>query len=146
MEKKKIIAKNKKARFEYHVIETFEAGMSLQGTEVKSLRQGSVHFLDSYVKVKNGEAWLCSLNIPEYKFGNRENHEPTRDRKLLLHKKEIQKLESKVNEKGFTIIPLSVYFKNGKAKTEIGVCRGKKLYDKRQTIKQRDLERQIENY
>ncbi len=146
MDKKKIIAKNKKARFEFHVLDTYEAGIVLQGTEVKSLRKGSVHFLDSFARIVKGEAWLFSLNIAEYKFGNRQNHEPTRDRKLLLHKKEIEKLDAKTKEKGLTLVPLSLYFKNGKAKVEIGVCKGKKLFDKRDTIKQRDLERQIENY
>jgi SsrA-binding protein len=144
MGNKKIIAKNKKARFEYEILETYEAGIVLKGTEVKSLRQGNVHFLDSYVSVNNGEAFINSLNIAEYKYGNIQNHDPTRERKLLLHKKEIKKLESKVQEKGLTLIPLSIYFKNGKVKIEIGVCRGKKLYDKRKSIKERDLDRQKE--
>lgn len=138
--------KNKKARFEYHILDNFEAGIVLQGTEVKSLRAGNVNFMDSYVKISKGEAILCNLHISEYKFGNIMNHDPKRDRKLLLHKKEIKKIEAKIQEKGLTIIPLSIYLKNGFFKVEIGVCKGKKLYDKRQTIKERNIDRQLDRY
>ena len=137
---------NKKARFEYEILDSFEAGISLLGTEVKSLRQSNANFLDSYAKIKNEEIFIVNLHISEYKYGNIQNHEPKRMRKLLLKKQEIRKLESKVLEKGLTLVPLSFYLKNGKIKLELGLCRGKKLYDKRETIKQRDIERSMDGY
>ena len=144
--KYKTIIKNKKARFEYFIEEEYEAGIVLKGTEVKSLRLGNVNLSDSYAKITNEEVFLCNMNISEYKFGNIMNHEPKSDRKLLLHKKQIRKLCSKIQEKGFTLVPLSIYLKNGKVKVELGLCKGKKLYDKRDTIKQRDLDREISGY
>ncbi len=145
-EKKKTLIVNKKARFEYEILDSFEAGISLVGTEVKSLRQSNANFLDSYAKIKNEEIFIVNLHISEYKYGNIQNHEPKRMRKLLLKKQEIRKLESKVLEKGLTLVPLSFYLKNGKIKLELGLCRGKKLYDKRETIKQRDIERSMDGY
>lgn len=145
-EKKKTLLVNKKARFEYEILDSFEAGISLVGTEVKSLRQSNANFLDSYAKIKNEEIFIVNLHISEYKYGNIQNHEPKRIRKLLLKKQEIRKLESKVLEKGLTLVPLSFYLKNGKIKLELGLCRGKKLYDKRETIKQRDIERSMDGY
>lgn len=145
-EKKKTLLVNKKARFEYEILDSFEAGISLVGTEVKSLRQSNANFLDSYAKIKNEEIFIVNLHISEYKYGNIQNHEPKRMRKLLLKKQEIRKLESKVLEKGLTLVPLSFYLKNGKIKLELGLCRGKKLYDKRETIKQRDIERSMDGY
>lgn len=140
----KIITTNRKARFEYLVLETYEAGIALVGTEVKSLRAGKANLVDSYASIKNGEAWLLSLHISEYEQGNINNHEPTRERKLLLNKKEIGKINSKLNEKGLTLIPLSLYFKSGKVKIELGLCKGKKVYDKRESIAKRDFERDQE--
>jgi SsrA-binding protein len=138
----KVIATNRKARHEYFVIHTYEAGIALYGTEVKSLRQGKINFVDSYAAIVNGEVWLHSINISEYTHGNISNHLPTRDRKLLLNKNEIKKLISKTQEKGLTLIPLSLYFKNGKVKVELGVCKGKKLYDKRAAIAEKDFKRE----
>lgn len=140
----KIIITNRKARFEYEILQTYEAGMVLQGTEVKSLRAGKANMVDSYAVVKNGEVFLLSLHINEYEQGNINNHEPTRDRKLLLNKNEIRKINSKLNEKGLTLIPLSLYFKAGKVKVELGLCKGKKVYDKRETIAKRDFQRDQE--
>ena len=118
----------------------------LLGTEVKSLRLGNVNMADSYATIKNDEVFLRSLNISEYKYGNIANHEPTRERKLLLKKKEIQKIKSKLQEKGLTLIPTMVYLSHGLVKVELGLCKGKKLYDKRETIKKRDIERSIKDY
>lgn len=137
----KIITSNRKARFEYHILQTFEAGIALVGTEVKSLRAGKANLVDSYATVNNGEVYLLSLHINEYEQGNINNHEPTRARKLLLNKNEIRKINSQLNEKGLTLIPLSLYFKKGKVKVELGLCKGKKLYDKRESIAKRDFER-----
>ena len=145
-EKKKILLSNRKARFEYEILETYEAGISLLGTEVKSLRQANANFLDSYARIKNNEIFVMNLNISEYKYGNIQNHEPTRVRRLLMKKQEIKKLEAKMLEKGLTVVPLTFYLKNGKIKLEIGLCRGKKLYDKRETIKKRDIERSMDGY
>jgi len=141
---RKIIAANRKAFHEYAVLERMEAGMVLQGTEAKSLRAGKVNFLDSFVSIRDGEAWLAKLHISPYDFGNRANHDPTRLRKLLLHRHEILKLGQRVREKGLTLIPLSLYFSKGKVKLEIGLCRGKKLYDKREAIAKRDAARDSE--
>jgi SsrA-binding protein len=142
----KIIIKNKKARFEYHILETIEAGIVLLGTEVKSLRLGNVNMVDAYAAIQKGEVFLKSLNISEYKYGNIENHEPTRVRKLLLKKNEIKKIKSKLQEKGLTLIPTMIYLSHGLVKVELGLCKGKKLYDKRETIKARDIERNMKDY
>ena len=139
----KIITKNKKAYHDYFVLETFEAGISLLGTEVKSVKQGKINLKDSYAKVKNGEIYLFNAHISHYKHGNIFNHEPTRTRKLLLHRKEIDKITGKINEKGLTLVPLKVYLKKGLVKVELGLCKGKKIHDKREEIKRRDIEKEI---
>ena len=139
----KLICNNKKAYHEYFIEEKFEAGMVLQGTEVKSLRMGRVTMGDSFAMVKSGEAFLHNLHISPYDFGNRENHDPERMRKLLLHKKEIVKLFSKVREQGYSIVPLRMYFKDGLVKVEMGLAKGKKLYDKREDMKAKDHKRDI---
>ncbi len=138
------IIRNKKARFNYEIIETLEAGLVLHGTEVKSLRQRTCSIQESYAGIKNGEAYITGMTISPYDMGNRFNHEPARDRKLLLHKHEIKWLTGKLKEKGYTLIPVSLYFKNGKAKLELGLAKGKALYDKRKTIQQRDLDRDMQ--
>lgn len=138
----KIIANNKKAYHEYFVDETFEAGIALQGTEVKSIRLGQVSIKESYCRIRNGEVFVDNMNISPYEQGNRANHEPLRSRKLLLHSYEIEKLIKKVDEKGLTLVPTKIYFKNSRAKLEIGVCRGKKLYDKRETLKRKQADRE----
>jgi len=138
----KNITLNRKARHEYTILQTFEAGIVLQGTEVKSLRAGKANLVDSYASIERGEVWLISAHISEYTQGNINNHEPTRSRKLLLNRNEIRKLTSKVNEKGLTLIPLRLYFKNGKVKVELGLAQGKKVYDKRETIAKRDFDRE----
>jgi SsrA-binding protein len=135
----KIICNNKKAFHNYFIEEKFEAGMVLKGTEVKSLRMGKANLNDSFALVKNGEAYLNNLHISPYDFGNRENHDPDRIRKLLLHRKEISKLNSKVREQGYSLVPLRLYFKNGLVKVEMGLAKGKKLYDKREDLKQKDM-------
>lgn len=135
---------NKKARFQVEVLESLEAGIALVGTEVKSLRKKQVNISESYCRISNSEAFVIGLHISPYKQGNRFNHEPTRERKLLLHKKEIQRLNSKVKEKGLTIIPLKLYFKKGRVKILIGLCRGKQLFDKRQDLKEKDSKRDME--
>jgi SsrA-binding protein len=139
----KIICNNKKAFHNYFIEEKFEAGMVLKGTEVKSLRQGKANLNDSFALVKSGEAFLNNLHISPYDFGNRENHDPDRMRKLLLHRKEITKLFSKVREQGYSLIPLRLYFKNGLVKVEMGLAKGKKLYDKREDMKQKDMRRDV---
>ena len=138
----KLLLLNKKARFNFFIDETLECGIELQGTEVKSLRENRFSFGDSYARIKEGQLYLIGFHISPYPFGNLHNHEPERERKLLVHKEEIRKLRKKVEEKGFTLVPIKVYLKNGLIKVERGICRGKKLYDKRETIKQRDLERE----
>ena len=138
----KLLLLHKKARFNFFIDETLECGIELQGTEVKSLRENRFSFGDSYARIKDGQLYLVGFHISPYPFGNLHNHEPDRDRKLLVHKEEIRKLRKKVEEKGFTLVPIKVYLKNGLIKVELGICRGKKLYDKRETIKQRDLERE----
>ena len=138
----KLIASNKRAFHEYHVLDKFEAGMELTGTEVKSLRDRGATLKDSYVIFKAGEAFLFGAHISPYTHGNRENHDPERTRRLLLHRREIEKLESQVTEKGLTIVPLRLYFKGGRVKAEIAVVRGKKLYDKRETEKKREADRE----
>ena len=138
----KIIANNKKAYHEYFVDEVYEAGLALQGTEVKSVRMGQVSIKEAYCRIRNGEVFVENMNISPYEQGNRENHEPLRQRKLLLHRDEIDKLTKKVDEKGLTLVPTKIYFKNSRAKLEIGVCRGKKLYDKRETLKRKQADRE----
>ena len=140
----KILAVNRKARFNYMVEESLECGIELQGTEVKSLRNGKFSFSDSYAVVNNMELWLIQLHITPYDFGNIHNHEPDRRRRLLAHKQEIKRLSRKVDEKGFTLIPMKVYLKNSKIKVELGICRGKNVQDKRNTIKERDEKRSVE--
>lgn len=140
----KTLAKNKQAFFNYIVEEKFEAGIVLVGTEVKSVKNGKFSFTDSYARIKNGELWLLGLHISPYDFGNIHNHDPLRDRKLLVHKQEIKRLSRKIDEKGLTLVPLRFYLKNGIVKVEIGICKGKKVHDKRESIKQKDLKREAE--
>ena len=138
---------NRKAKFDYTILEEIEAGMVLKGTEVKSIKDGKANIKDSYAIIKNGEVYLLNMHISEYKEGNIFNHEETRTRKLLLHKKEILKLRDKVKLQGLTLIPLKVYFKKNKAKVLLGLAKGKKTYDKRESIKERDIKRNLEkNY
>lgn len=139
----KLICNNKKAYHDYFVEEKFEAGMVLSGTEVKSLRMGKANLNDAFAQIRSGEAYLNNLHISPYEFGNRENHDPDRARKLLLHKKEITKLFSKIREQGYTLIPLRLYFKNGMVKAELGLAKGKKLYDKREDLKKKDHQREM---
>jgi SsrA-binding protein len=143
-EGKKIIAVNKRARFDYQISETLEAGLVLQGTEVKSLREGRVNLLDAYADVQAGEVFLLHAHINQYEQGNRFNHDPERPRKLLLHKREIKRLVGKTQEKGLTLIPTRMYFTHGKAKVELGLAKGKKQYDKREDLKRRTAQRDIE--
>jgi len=138
------IATNRRARHEYEILETVEAGLVLRGTEVKSLRAGLVNFKDSYASVRNGEGWLLGCHINRYSHGTDANHDPERDRKLLLHKREIDRLGGKVSEKGLTLVPLRLYFKDGRAKIELGLARGKKLHDKRATLRERDVRREMD--
>jgi len=140
----KIICQNKNARRSFFIEDTFEAGMVLVGTEVKALREGRANLKESYAAVKDGEVFLHDMHISPYSHGNRFNHDPLRKRKLLLHKQEIRKIYIKTREKGFTLIPVKVYFKGGKAKIEIGIGKGKKLYDKREDLKRRDDKRSME--
>jgi SsrA-binding protein len=141
---RKIICVNKRARFDYEISDVYEAGMALQGTEVKSLREGRVSLQDAYADMQHGELYLLQAHIDQYEQGNRFNHDPDRPRKLLLHKGEIRRLVGKTQEKGLTLIPTRMYFSNGKAKVELGLAKGKKAYDKRQTLKRRTAEREIE--
>ncbi len=140
----KVVASNRRARHEYFLLETFETGIALKGTEVKSLRQGKASLQESYATIKNGEVWLVDMHISPYERGAVDAHEPTRMRKLLLHKKEIRRLVGKLTEKGITLIPLRVYFKNGIAKVELALARGKRAYDKRESIKRREAQREME--
>jgi SsrA-binding protein len=139
----KIAADNRKARHDFFVDESLEAGIALAGTEVKSLRQGKCNLRDSYARIENGEALLYNVHISSYDPASKFNHDPLRTRKLLLHKHEILKLNSKVKEKGYALVPLKIYFRNGKAKVELGLARGKRQYDKRDDLAQRDAERAI---
>ena len=143
-EKQRPLAQNKKARHDYNILETVEAGIVLTGTEIKSVREGRVTLKDGFAQIKNDEAWLENVHISEYTAGNRFNHDPLRRRKLLLHKKQIVQLGQKTSAKGVTLVPLKVYLKNGFAKVLIGVATGKHEYDKRETIKRRDKEREIQ--
>lgn len=139
----KIIAKNKKAFHDYHIFDTIEAGIVLTGSEIKSIRAGQVNLRDGYATIQDGEVWLMNVHIAPYNQANRENHEPRRTRKLLLHRREINRLLGKLQEKGLTLIPLKLYLKNSRAKVELGLARGKKLYDKRATLKEKESRRQI---
>ena len=143
-QRNRLIAQNKKARHDYHIEDTFEAGMVLQGTEVKSLRAGRASLVDGFVDLDNGEVWLHGVHIPEYAQGTWTNHAARRKRKLLLNRAEITKLERKVGDKGFTIVPLSLYFKDGRAKVEIALAKGKKEYDKRHSLAERQANREKE--
>ena len=135
---------NRKARHDYFINEEYECGIVLSGTEIKSIREGSANFNDSYVIIRNGELFILNMHIGTYKQGNIFNHEETRTRKLLMHKREILKVNDKVRLEGFTLIPLKLYFKNNKAKILVGLCKGKKDYDKREAIKERDIKRTLE--
>ena len=134
---------NRRARYEYHILESLEAGLVLTGTEVKSIRAGGVSLDEAYARFRDGEAWLLGMHIPPYKQGSFSNAEPNRPRKLLLHKEEIARLQSRVGEKGLTIVPLRLYFTRGMAKVQLGFARGKKLWDKRADVAKRDVEREI---
>jgi SsrA-binding protein len=140
----KLICQNKKAWHNYFIEDKYEAGIALLGTEVKSLREGRANLGDSYGKIKNGEIFLVDAHISPYNYANRFNHDPLRTRKLLLHKREIRRLIGKVQEKGFTLIPLRLFFSDGKAKVELGLAKGKKLYDKREKLKRKTIEREME--
>lgn len=139
----KTVVTNRKALHEYFVIDRFETGIALKGTEVKSLRQGTANLQDGYAMIRKGEIWLIGMHISPFEKGNINNHDPKRDRKLLLHKREIRRLIGRVTEKGLTLIPLRIYFKHNIAKIELGLARGKKSYDKREAIKKREVERQM---
>ena len=139
----KIIATNRKAHFEYSILSKYEAGIVLRGTEVKSLRESKVNIQDAYGRIKNDEVWLINSNINEYKFGNINNHDPLRNRKLLLNKREIRKIKQDLQEKGLTLVPLKIYFSGSLIKVELGIAKGKKLFDKRESIKKRDIERKL---
>lgn len=134
---------NRKARYDYEILDKYEAGIVLTGTEIKSIRKGNANLKDSYAVIKNGEVFLINMYISEYKEGNIFNHEETRTRKLLLNKNEINKINDKINIKGLTLVPVKLYFDRGKAKIELAVARGKHTYDKKETIKQRDIEREM---
>ena len=139
----KVIATNRKAFHNFSILETYEAGLVLRGTEVKSLREAQVNFKDCYAAIDNGEAWLIGCHITPYHHGSDANHDPERKRKLLLHRREIGRLLGKVAERGLTLVPLRLYFKEGRAKIELGLARGKKLYDKRAAIRERDERREM---
>lgn len=138
----KVASLNRQAFHNYHIVETFAAGMVLLGTEIKSIREGKVNLKDSYGLVKNGEVWLLNCHISPYSHGNRMNHDPLRTRKLLLHRSEIRKLVGKTIERGMTLVPIKIYFQHGKAKCEIALAKGKKLFDKRETEKRKTAERE----
>jgi SsrA-binding protein len=138
------IATNRRARYEYEILETVEAGLVLRGTEVKSLRAGLVNFKDSYATVRNNEGWLLGCHISPYSHGTDANHDPERDRKVLLHSREIARLSGKIAERGLTLVPLRLYFKEGRAKVELGLARGKKLHDKRSAIREREVRREMD--
>lgn len=140
------IVKNKKALFNYELLEKYEAGIVLLGTEVKSLRERAVNMSDSYASFKKGELFIVNMHISPYNFGNRNNHEPLRKRKLLMKKREIKRLFGKVKEQGLTLIPISLYFSKGKIKAELALAKGKKLHDKRETLKRKTLDREMERY
>lgn len=139
----KIIAKNRKARHEYEIVDTWEAGLVLLGTEVKALRNGRCSLGDAYGEIRKGEAWICKMHIGPYEMGNRENHEPFRRRKLLLNRREIRKLVPKIEERGLTLVPMKIYFKRGMVKIEMGLGKGKKIHDKRDSKAKQDVQRRI---
>ncbi|MEV7546957.1 SsrA-binding protein SmpB [Streptomyces sp. NPDC089915] len=141
---RKLIAQNKKARHDYAIIDTYECGIVLTGTEVKSLRQGRASLVDGFVSVESGEVWMYNVHVPEYSQGTWTNHSARRKRKLLMHREEIDKLERKADESGHTVVPLSLYFKDGRAKVEIALARGKKEYDKRQTLREKQDTRETQ--
>ena len=143
-QRNRLIAQNKKARHDFHIEDTYEAGLVLQGTEVKSLREGRASLVDGFVDVDNGEVWLHGVHIPEYAQGSWTNHAARRKRKLLLNRVEINKIERKIGDKGYTIVPLSLYFKDGRAKIEIALAKGKKEYDKRHSLAERQANREKE--
>jgi len=140
----KILAQNRKAHFNYAIEDSIECGIVLEGTEVKSVRAGNISFPDAFAEIQNGEIWLKSFHITPYVYSSIFNHDPDRPKKLLLHKDEIKRLTRKVEEKGFTLIPLDIYLKNGKIKIQLGICKGKKLFDKRSDIRERDMKRDIQ--
>jgi SsrA-binding protein len=140
----KAIVDNRRARHDYHLLDRYEAGLVLTGTEVKSLRDGKATLQQAYADVREGEAWLVGLHVPEYSQGNRSNHDPDRPRKLLLHRREIDQLHGRVRERGFTVVPTRLYFRDGRVKVELALARGKELYDKRRDIADRDARRQME--
>lgn len=141
---RKLIAENRKARFNYFIEDTYEAGLVLVGTEVKALREGHVNLKDAYARIVNGEAWLHQMHISPYSHASYDNHDPLRTRKLLLHKREIEKLGGKINEAGRSLVPLDIYFRKGKVKLTLALVRGKRQYDKRETIRKRDEQRELE--
>ena len=141
---RKVVARNRKARHEYEIVDTYEAGLELKGPEVKSLREGHVSFQDAFARVDNGEAWLYSLHISPYEQANRFNQDPLRPRKLLLHRRQIEEIAVETEAKGLTVVPLEIYFKRGYAKVLLAVARGKKLHDKRETLKRKQQEREAE--
>jgi SsrA-binding protein len=140
----KVLGVNRKARFNYSIEESFECGLSLVGTEVKSIKDGRISFADSYALVQNDELWLIDFHVTPYAFGNRVNHDPLRKRKLLVHRKEIKRLKRLTDEKGLTLVPLKFYLKRGYVKCELGIAKGKKLFDKRDDIRKRDQKRELE--
>ena len=140
----KLICKNRRARHDYEISDTYEAGLVLLGSEIKSLRAGGASLSDAYAELREGELFLIGCHIAEYAWANRLNHEPRRERKLLMHKAEIRRISVKLAERGFTLIPLQLYFKNGRAKVELGLARGKRQYDKREAVRQRQLDREAE--
>ena len=144
MSDRKIIAENRKARFDYFIEDTYECGIVLEGTEVKSVKNGNISFPDAFAEITNGEVWVKNFHISEYSFSSIFNHDPDRPKKLLLHAEEIKRLTRRVDEKGCTLIPLDFYLKDGRVKVTLGVCKGKKMYDKRATIKDRDIQRDIQ--
>ena len=144
MDGRKIIAENRKARFDYFIEDTYECGIVLEGTEVKSVKNGNISFPDAFAEITNGEVWVKNFHISEYSFYSIFNHDPDRPKKLLLHAEEIKRLTRRVDEKGCTLIPLDFYLKDGRVKVTLGVCKGKKLFDKRATIKDRDVKRDIQ--
>ncbi|MCD7950266.1 MAG: SsrA-binding protein SmpB [Erysipelotrichaceae bacterium] len=140
----KVVSQNKKAYHDYFILDTYEAGIELKGTEIKSVRKGSVNLKDSFIRIKNNEAFIENMHIAPYEQGNRFNHQPLRTRKLLLHKKEIRKLQKQIKEDGLTVVPTKLYFNSSKLKVEIALARGKKLHDKREDLKAKDAKRDIE--
>lgn len=143
---KKILARNRKAKFEYFLIESFEAGIELRGSEIKSIRAGQVSLSEAYIRIDGRQAWLVNADVAPYESANRYNHDPKRERRLLLHKKEIRYMWDAIRQKGVTVIPTILYLKDGRAKLEIAIAKGKKLYDKRQEIAKRDVERELERH